>query len=72
MIVDCQTCPVRGTHCEDCVVTAMLTLSTHDLPVDRAEHDALATLVGVGLVHPDEAARASARREPWPGLASTG
>lgn len=20
MIIDCQTCPVRGTHCADCIV----------------------------------------------------
>ena len=23
MLVDCMTCPVRGRHCDDCVVTAL-------------------------------------------------
>ncbi|MDE9366754.1 hypothetical protein PZ938_14160 [Luteipulveratus sp. YIM 133132] len=70
MIVDCRTCPVRGTHCEDCMVTAMLTISPHDLPLDPAEREAVTALVSAGLVSPQEAHRAQARKEPWPGLAS--
>jgi hypothetical protein len=26
MLVDCQTCPVRGVHCADCMVTALSAL----------------------------------------------
>ncbi|AKU17145.1 hypothetical protein [Luteipulveratus mongoliensis] len=72
MIVDCQTCPVRGTRCEDCMVTAMLTISVHDLPLDPAEREALTMLVSSGLVSATEAHQATARREAWPGLASVG
>ena len=35
MLVDCQTCPVRGVHCADCMVTALSAL-----PIVRAPRPA--------------------------------
>ena len=31
MVVDCDTCPVRGVRCDDCVVTALGHLPVHVL-----------------------------------------
>lgn len=72
MHVDCQTCPVRQTHCDDCMVTALQAISPLALPLDHAEQTAMGVLVAAGLVTAEEAASASARRELWPGLASVG
>ena len=48
MIVDCMSCPVRGTRCDDCVVSVLL--SSAELPLDPAERQAVSVLVGAGLV----------------------
>ena len=62
MIVDCMSCPVRGTRCDDCVVSVLL--SSAELPLDPAERQAVSVLVGAGLVRrrgrgrADRAARA--------------
>ncbi|MCA1824978.1 MAG: hypothetical protein ABR520_04725 [Mycobacteriales bacterium] len=49
MLIDCETCTVRGEACSDCVVTVML-----DLPgvreVDPDEARALDVLARSGLV----------------------
>jgi hypothetical protein len=54
VIVDCDTCAVRGPDCADCVVTFLLGppdwLATEGLP--GAEMAALAVLAGSGLVPP--------------------
>lgn len=67
VIVDCDTCPVRGIRCDGCVVTALTAPATADLPLDRREQRAVAALVGAGLVAPDRVAGLRARREPWTG-----
>lgn len=65
MIIDCQSCPVRDLHCDDCMVTALLTPSSAELPLDAAERLAVARFAGAGLVSAREAGSVSARREPW-------
>ena len=67
MIVDCMSCPVRGTRCDDCVVSVLL--SSAELPLDPAERQAVSVFVGAGLVRgrrrgrADRAARAVGPRQ---------
>lgn len=65
MIIDCQTCPVRDTHCADCMVPALLAAQPADLPLDAVERAAVGRFLAAGLVAPQEAAGLRARREPW-------
>ena len=65
MIIDCQGCPVRDTHCADCMVTTLFAPGAAELPLDAVERAAVGRLVAAGLVAPEEGARARARREPW-------
>ncbi|GAA1234438.1 MAG: hypothetical protein ACXVYY_03860 [Oryzihumus sp.] len=67
MIVDCDTCPVRGSQCADCVVTALTAPLSADMPLDRQEQRAVSALVAAGLVRADRVAGLRARREPWTG-----
>lgn len=50
MIIDCDSCEVRGPACGDCVVTALLGGPPGEL--DEAESAALEVLAGSGLVPP--------------------
>lgn len=50
MIIDCDSCVVRGLACGDCVVTVMLGAPPGVLEVDGEESSALATLARSGLV----------------------
>ena len=56
MLIDCDTCAVRGPACGDCVVTVLLgapPARTGDgVELDGAEQTALAVLAGSGLVPP--------------------
>jgi hypothetical protein len=56
MLIDCDTCAVRGPACEDCVVTVLLgappARSGDGMELDGAEQAALAVLAGSGLVPP--------------------
>ena len=65
MIIECQSCPVRDLHCADCMVTALLAPQAAQLPLDASERAAVTRLVEAGLVDAQQAASASARREPW-------
>jgi hypothetical protein len=65
MIIDCQSCPVRDTHCADCMVTALLAPGAAELCLDAVERAAVGRFVAAGLVAPEEGARVRARREPW-------
>ncbi|MAT60291.1 MAG: hypothetical protein CMH41_01325 [Micrococcales bacterium] len=71
MQIDCETCPVRGDACGDCVVTALL----GPPELDEREGAALVVLADHGLVAPlrdprfdrddarlDEARRSANRR----------
>lgn len=56
MLVDCDTCTVRGPACGDCVVAVLLgappAASGDGAELDRAERAAIAVLAGSGLVPP--------------------
>ena len=48
MQIDCETCPVRGDACGDCVVTALL----GPPELDEREGAALVVLAEHGLISP--------------------
>lgn len=50
MIIDCDSCEVRGLQCDDCVVSALLGGPPGE--IDDAEVAALDALAGSGLVPP--------------------
>ena len=59
MLIDCDTCAVRGSACGDCVVTVLLAAaapvgrpSAEPVELDAAEQAAIAVLAGSGLVPP--------------------
>lgn len=64
MIVDCNTCPVRGHRCDDCVVSVLLAPSAVELPLDGAERRVVSMFVGAGMASADAAAGLFARHEP--------
>ena len=45
MNVDCETCPVQGLRCEDCVITALFVPGSFELPMDAADTNAVAPFV---------------------------
>ncbi|MDT4938437.1 MAG: hypothetical protein QOG80_2108 [Pseudonocardiales bacterium] len=52
MLIDCDTCTVRGSACHDCVVTVFLDISARPVEIDAAEREALDSLAAAGLVPP--------------------
>jgi hypothetical protein len=54
VVVDCDTCVVRGPACDDCVVTVLLGMPAPERPVelDPAEQAAIGVLAESGLVPP--------------------
>jgi len=56
MLIDCETCAVRGPACGDCVVTVLLgappAIAGDGVELDGAEQAAIAVLAGSGLVPP--------------------
>lgn len=57
MLIDCDTCAVRGLACADCVVTVLLggpagSDADGSLELDAAERAAIQVLAGSGLVPP--------------------
>jgi hypothetical protein len=51
LLVDCDTCAVRGHGCADCVVTVLMG-APPDVRVDPEEQRALHVLAASGLVPP--------------------
>jgi hypothetical protein len=49
VLIDCDTCEIRGDACGDCVVTVMLGATR---TLDPEERSAIAVLASVGLVPP--------------------
>ncbi len=56
-LIDCDSCLVRGLHCHDCVVTALLG-PPPELELDDDQTRALAVLADGGLVPPLRLVRA--------------
>ena len=70
MVVDCDTCPVRGLRCDDCVVTALGHLPVTCSPTASCRSTGRSGGPSTGssrpgLVTPDVADTLVARREPW-------
>jgi len=65
MLIDCDTCAVRGPACGDCVVTVLLGAPPAGVGVelDGAEQAAIAVLAGSGLVPPLRLVPVDTRRE---------
>jgi hypothetical protein len=72
MIVDCNTCPVRGHRCDGCVVSVLLAPGAVQLPLDKAERKVVSMFVGAGMAGADTAAGLFARREPMPSVEQWG
>jgi hypothetical protein len=52
VIIDCDSCEVRGLACGDCVVTALLGAPPTGVELDETERAALGALAESGLVPP--------------------
>ncbi len=50
MLIDCDTCVVRGDACGDCVVSVMLGAPPSGVELDEADRRALDVLADGGLV----------------------
>ncbi len=50
MLIDCDTCAVRGSACGDCVVSVMLGGPPTGVELDAAEERALRVLADAGMV----------------------
>lgn len=62
--IDCETCPVRGLQCDDCMVTALVAIGSGELPLDATEQRAVSAFAAAGLISAEEAEAAVARPEP--------
>jgi hypothetical protein len=61
MLIDCETCPVQGEGCPDCVVAFILDRPPVPVDLDAAERRALRTLARAGLVPPLQPVSVSSR-----------
>lgn len=52
MLIDCDSCRVRGPACGDCVVMVLLGAPPEGVRLDPEECDALDVLAAAGLVPP--------------------
>ena len=52
MLIDCDTCKVRGVACGDCVITVLLGSPPAGVHLDEEDAAALAVLAEGGLVPP--------------------
>jgi hypothetical protein len=52
VLIDCDSCAVRGLACGDCVVTVLLGISPAGVELDDAEQAAISVLADQGLVPP--------------------
>ena len=52
MLIDCDSCTVRGLACGDCVVTVLLGVPPVGVELDAAEQAAISVLADQGLVPP--------------------
>jgi hypothetical protein len=52
MLIDCDSCSVRGRGCGDCVVTVLLGAPPDDVYLEPEEQAALDVLAAFGMVPP--------------------
>jgi hypothetical protein len=53
MLIDCETCTVRGAACPDCVVSVLLhppSDAVNPLDLDESEQNAVSVLAASGLL----------------------
>lgn len=50
MLIDCDSCAVKGPACAGCVVSAMLGTAPAGVELDEGEQRALAVLADAGMV----------------------
>jgi hypothetical protein len=50
MLIDCDTCVVRGPACGDCVMSVLLGAPPTGVDLDDTERRALDALAGAGMV----------------------
>ena len=73
LTIECGSCPVRGTRCADCMVTALESSGLPTplgLPLDGDERQAVGALVRSGLV--SERAAVTLRARPRRSLGRLG
>ena len=55
MLIDCETCLVRGIACADCVISVLLQIPdapTNAIDLDESERNAVSVLAASGLLPP--------------------
>ena len=55
MLIDCETCSVRGIACPDCVISVLLHASSgpdNAIDLDESERNAVSVLAASGLLPP--------------------
>ena len=52
MLIDCDTCQVRGPACGDCVVTVLLGAPPEGVVIDDDQRAAIEVLAASGMVPP--------------------
>jgi hypothetical protein len=50
MLIDCDTCVVKGLACGDCVVSVLLGAPPSGVELDETERQALSALADAGMV----------------------
>ena len=50
MLIDCDTCAVRGPACGDCVISVLLGAPPSGVELDETERLALSALADAGMV----------------------
>ena len=64
MVIDCDTCSVRGRACHDCVISVFLEISPRPVRLEQEEVDAVDALAAAGLVPPLRLVRPLPGSEP--------
>lgn len=76
MIVDCQSCPVRGVRCDGCMVTELYAVepaaTATAMDLDSSERAAVQVFLEAGLLASDATRGLRARREPWASFRAVG
>ncbi len=52
MLIDCDSCEVKGPACGDCIVTVLLGAAPDGVELDPGEQAAIQVLARTGLVPP--------------------
>lgn len=64
MNISCDTCPVRGLRCGDCMMTVFSSIPVRGVEFDGEDERVLDILCAAGLVSDADAAQAYVERVP--------